>query len=244
MGTTCLEIELGRKQRWDGSVSGVDVGRHGPTFFRHSRSKKTSINALLLIQIVSVLLGIAGLYLGSIIKPWEGLNEVNPYLFGHGISLRMALVALVFISVVCANVANVYSASVGWEIVAPIFAGRREYLILGLGLTIIYILIANVFSLEFLLNVTDNALVNLCLVLLVGYIYRLFMKRHPNAYEKFSLFIAWIVSTILITLQLAEHIFVNYSTLSVGFVVVISVFVFFLIVRGIYLGIFQRVKSH
>ncbi len=67
--------------------------------------------------------------------------------------LDFSLIVFVFLSVICANVANVYSASVGWEVLAPsALVGRKEYLILGLGLTVIFIFVSNLFSVELLLN--------------------------------------------------------------------------------------------
>lgn len=77
-----------------------------PTFFRHARSWKASIHALTWIQMISLVLGIAGLYLGTILEPWIGVKvEEATKLFHPG--LRVSLITLIFVSAICANVANV-----------------------------------------------------------------------------------------------------------------------------------------
>ncbi|MBP9842188.1 MAG: hypothetical protein KBC64_07180 [Simkaniaceae bacterium] len=172
-----------------------------PTFFRHSRSWKTSLYALTIIQIMSLLLGISALYLSSIIKPWFGIDEHSTFLYA-AMPLRLALIILIGISAVCANVANVYSASVGWEVIAPILAGRKEYLILGLGLTLIFILIGDLFPMELLLNITDAALVNLCLVFILGFLLRKFSHHIPSSKLQYMYFSSWALASFLNTFQL------------------------------------------
>lgn len=166
-----------------------------PTFFRHSRSSRDSHIALILIQILSLGLSLASLYLFSVINPWVGINEN----ISHGSLLAFFLIILIFLSNICANVANVYSASVAWEIVAPIFAGRKEYLILGLGLTTIFILIANIFSVDLFLSITDGAFMNLCLVMLLAYLIQLLQKRPPGPLEQLIYFLSWALATIVNT---------------------------------------------
>lgn len=187
-----------------------------PTFFRHSKSLRTSFKALVIIQVVSLLLGIGALFFGEIIKPWFGLNQAVEVTLNN-IFLRIALIILIFVSVVSANVSNVYSASVGWEIVAPkALAGRKEYLILGLGLTIIFILIANIFSMHFLLEITDVALVNLSVVLIISYVIKRFEHHNPDKIEKNFYFIAWALATILNILQFSHVFLENLSTLLIS----------------------------
>lgn len=112
--------------------------------------------------------------------------------------LRASSIVFIFLTVICANVANVYCASVGWEVVAPAaFVGRKENLILGLGLTMIFILIADLFSIELLLHISDSALANLSRVLIVGYIISRIIKRPPNAFDQSTYFIAWLLATLL-----------------------------------------------
>ncbi|NGX41137.1 MAG: hypothetical protein KR126chlam4_00975 [Candidatus Anoxychlamydiales bacterium] len=119
-----------------------------PTFFRHSNSLKDSLYALTAIQLFTLVFGLAALFLGAAITPWLGTHQ-NISFTSPSLILKISLISLIFFSTICTNVANVYSASVGWELIAPILAGIKEYLILGLGLTIIFILIANIFSLNF-----------------------------------------------------------------------------------------------
>lgn len=168
-----------------------------PTFFRHSQSLQTSVRALTIIQIITLFIGICGLYFGAIINHNVEINE-SVILGANSDVLRYALILFVSLSVVCTNVANVYSASVGWELLAPKqLVGRKEYLILGLGLTAIFILITNLFSLDLSLEIADSSLVNLCIVLIIGYIIARQQKRLPNLYLQTTYFIAWLSSSIV-----------------------------------------------
>jgi cytosine permease len=194
-----------------------------PTFFRHSRSIRTSIVALTIIQLISLALSLFGLYLGAIITgPFEMSETV--ILGSNSNMLRIALSLFVFLSVICANVANVYSASVGWEVIAPsALVGRKEYLILGLILTIVFILISNFVSVEFLLHNSDYSLVNLCMVLILGYIISQIVKRPPSPLNRHTYFIAWLLSTIGSVLQFEKVIPSEISPLLVSIIIILSV---------------------
>lgn len=193
-----------------------------PTFFRHSRSLHTSLTALTAIQIISFVIGLGGLFLGSIIVPWSGVAQTD----FHTVSaaLKGCLIVLVFFSVISSNVSSVYSASVGWELLAPVFAGMKEYLIIGLSSTIIFVLAANVFSLDFLEAATGCALVNLSLVLVLGYLIRLKLKKPPTLTEQRIYFIAWLLSSVFNIFQIIKWDD-DFSTFLIGLSVIIIVLI-------------------
>lgn len=194
-----------------------------PTFFRHSRSWPTSVLGLTIVQLVSLALGICSLYLGSIIIDGFWINQDAVQVSGN-VFLRYFLIGFIFLSLICANVANVYSASVGWELVAPkAFIGKKEYFILGLGLTTIFILVSGLFSLEFFLEVADGSLVKLCIVLLLGSVIAKRKKRLPDFFEQTTYFSAWFLSTLINTFQLTHLFLSKYSTLLVGTIVIVLV---------------------
>lgn len=198
-------------------VIGTNLGVSAdiPTFFRHARSHKDSLIALFIIQVATLFLSVMGLYLGNIIEPWFGIKENNASLYRSDM-LRFFLILHITLSTICANVANVYSASVGWEIIAPKLAGRKEYLILGLGLTILFILITNIFSLNFLLETTDGGLINLALLLLIGYGLKRVLKREIQKIEKRLFFISWLFATLLLTLHYFGIFFPHHNPLVIG----------------------------
>ncbi len=197
-----------------------------PTFFRHSRSLQTSISALTVIQLVSLALALCSLYFGSIITSTFEVNGAA-VLGSSNDMLRFSLIALVFLSVICANVANVYSASVGWEVIAPkALVGRKEYLILGLGLTTIFILVSNVFSVNLLLESSDSSLVNLCIILTIGYLISRLTKRPPSPLEQRTYFFAWLISTVINTLQFSGIISEKFSPLTIGISAILLVLFF------------------
>jgi purine-cytosine permease-like protein len=195
-----------------------------PTFFRHSRSWETSIKALTWIQLISLVLGLMSLYFGSIINQHFEVHAA--VLHAESSFFSAALIFFIFLSVLCANVANVYSASVGWELVAPkALIGRKEYLILGLGLTTIFILIFDLFPLEEVLHVSDSSLVNLCLVLLLGYIISRYQKKSIGLFEQTTYFSAWLLTTCLDVLQWIIPQKTPSDSLLVNFLLIVTVLV-------------------
>lgn len=192
-----------------------------PTFFRHSKSWETSVKALTLVQLLSIALGIGSLYFGSIIA--HGLEIAQETIHATDRELlKIPLICFIFLSVICANVANVYSASVGWELVAPkSLVGRKEYFILGLGLTTVFILVSGLFSLDTFLRASDSSLVNLCIVLVLGYIIGKQKQRLPNLFERSSYFVAWLLASFVNTLQCMDLLLTGYSTVLVGFIIII-----------------------
>jgi len=203
-----------------------------PTFFRHSKSWDTSIKALTLIQLISLGLGLCGLYFSAIINQHF---EIHSALLASGQTFfSYSLIFFIFVSVLCANVANVYSASVGWEIVAPkALIGRKEYLILGLILTTIFILVFDLFPLEALVNTTDSSLVNLCIILLIGHVVSLYKKKPAALFEKTTYFIAWLLATGIEIIQLINPKYIPTTSLGINFVLIITIVFFAFVGKGI-----------
>lgn len=192
-----------------------------PTFFRHSKSWKTSLKALTIIQIFTLFISLTGLFLGPVVSPWlEG--NTQEYIASSALQ-SIFLIILIFFSVICANISNVYSASVGWEIVAPTLAGRKEYLILGLGLTTIFILISNIFSMHYLLETTDTALINLCFIVIIAYFIHRLKKTMPTPFEQVVYFLAWLSATALNIFQVLHFIIPHHSILIMGPLIMLMV---------------------
>jgi purine-cytosine permease-like protein len=190
-----------------------------PTFFRHSKSWNDSLKALTITQIATIFLAILGLYLGSIIT---GLLEVNNLLINHEtkLILKISLSAFIFISAICSNVANVYSASVGWEIIAPkALIGRQEYLIMGLSLTAIFILFSNSLSPLFLLTASDYALVNLSLIFILVYIIN--RDKHLSLKQKTIYFFGWFLASSLNVVQSLEIFLTSISEVALSLVTIL-----------------------
>jgi cytosine permease len=215
-------------------ATNLGVSSDLPTFFRHSKSWNDSVKALIVIQLVSIGLAIASLYFGSLILKGFAINEHFVLSFDSK-SLYYGLIGFIFFSVIVANVANVYSASVGWEAIAPkSLVGRKEYLILGLGLTIIYILFSNLFSLDFLMDLSEIALVFLCIILIGGYLISKWLGP-PKKTLQITYFISWILAILSF---LFHHKAPSLSPLLLGTIVmiviigiVLSLLSFFRIIR-------------
>ena len=190
-----------------------------PTFFRHSRSWKSSVNALTVIQIISFFIGIGGLFLGAVLSPWM-TSEISKNFVFSSTGLSIAFIVLILLSAVCANVSNVYSASVGWEVMAPkALVGRKEYLILGLLLTIFFISVVDAVSLKVPLEICDAALINLCLVIIVGFVVFLFTRRSPSCLQRTLYLWSWLSMTTLNTLQIIGVFLQKIPTLTVSAII-------------------------
>lgn len=167
-----------------------------PTFFRHSRSKQDSIRAITLIQSITFLLGVGGLYLGKYI-------ELSAHISGWGAVftnqeiVQILFLIIIVLSCLCVNMVNVYSASIAWEMIVPIFAGRKEYTILGLGLTSAFVLITNLLPMHLMMEITEIILSNLCLVLVFGYLGKLWNHEAVRKLDKILYCLGWIVGSAI-----------------------------------------------
>lgn len=203
-----------------------------PTFFRHSRSWETSIKALTIVQIFSLAIAICSLYFGSII---HNHIEISTNLALQSSLLRFSLLSFVFLSVICANVANVYSASVGWEVLAPkALIGRKEYLILGLILTSCFILFAKLLPTEFLLEWTDCSLVNLTLVLILGYILLRLSNTSPSKTEQMIYLFSWTLASLLNFFHIAKLLPISPSNFVLSLVSIVLPICLFRLSRRIF----------
>lgn len=197
-----------------------------PTFFQHSKSKKSSITAVTAIQAITFLIGVGGLYLGRYVAATENLSGWNIVING-ALSVKILFFLMVVLSCLCVNTVNVYSASIAWELIAPnILLGKKEYTILGLGLTSIFILTTGIISVEFLLTLTDVPLGNLCLVLVFGYLGKL-MVGELLGKDKLIFYFGWIIGsaiTAIAGLQAEINVYFLLSGFTLSVTTVVLVF--------------------
>lgn len=201
-----------------------------PTFFRHRQSWKDSKNALAIFQISSLVIGIGGLFLAQFIH----INlETGDYEIGILNTFQRCLLSIfVLTSAVYANVYNVYSSSVGWELVAPAaLVGRKEYLILGLTLTIFFISCFKILSLHKFLDIVDSSMINLCMVLFWFFLTFLALRRSPSVQDKGLYFIAWLLSSSLNIFQIFYYGFISSYMLLCSFLIVLAIAFFKLLIN-------------
>ncbi|MCH9625774.1 MAG: hypothetical protein S4CHLAM123_09540 [Chlamydiales bacterium] len=166
-----------------------------PTFFQHSQSKKHSFIAVSAIQLITLFIGVGGLFLGRYIS--NSLEGWDVILQGSSMAALVLFFVLAVLSCLCVNSVNIYSASIAWELVAPVLAGRKEYTILGLALTSIFVLTTNLVPMRTLLVVTDVFLSGLCLVLVLGYLGKLWLKQPLEKLDRWICLIGLLVGTTI-----------------------------------------------
>ncbi|GAB5411164.1 MAG: hypothetical protein ChlgKO_02780 [Chlamydiales bacterium] len=188
-------------------ATGLGITADLPTFFRHRRSWRDSVIAIIYIQIIMFIVGFLSLYLGMLVDPVSGLNISDPSTISP--LFRISLIMFILISTVFANVANIYSASVGWEALAPkSLIGRGEYLILGLGLVASYVSFTSLINTGTMLSVSEDFLVLLCVLFIAGYFIQLLSKKSPSSNEQLIYIISFVLSSVLICLQ--EYNVINF----------------------------------
>jgi purine-cytosine permease-like protein len=173
-----------------------------PTFFRHRNTWNDSLKALGFFQFIGLIAGIFGLFLGNTF-------QVNPITNEYSLNIvsefqKFFLILFLLFSTLYSNIYNIYSSSVGWEILAPkSLVGRKEYMIIGLGLTILFISFYGTFSLENLLVFADSAMTNLCLLFMCFFL----ISYHKNSILIYKskashiLFIFWLLITFINSIQ-------------------------------------------
>ncbi len=124
------------------------------TFFRHSDSMRQSVVALLAILVFSIVVQVSGAFLGGSVLPGrESLEVIDAYPSGW-LSLT-AYTGFLILSNLAINIANIYWASVAWELLVPKYVGKKEYLILGLIGVIWFVLIRSEHVHIFLATIGD-----------------------------------------------------------------------------------------
>lgn len=174
-----------------------------PTFFRHSRTIKQAKTSLYIIYAFSLILSICGLYFYEIIINSPELVIESSNIINYKVLVRNLLIPLIIlVSTVCSNVFNIYACSVGWEVLVPkrlseILLGSKEYAILGLSLTAIFISPFKINNLEIPIERIDNTEVVLCLVFVGAWFNKSVLKIIPENFERFIYTLVWITAIIV-----------------------------------------------
>ena len=110
--------------------------------------------ALLAILVFSIVVQVSGAFLGGSVLPGrESLEVIDAYPSGW-LSLT-AYTGFLILSNLAINIANIYWASVAWELLVPKYVGKKEYLILGLIGVIWFVLIRSEHVHIFLATIGD-----------------------------------------------------------------------------------------
>lgn len=100
-----------------------------PTFFRHSKTKKDAVTAIIAIFFATISIQIAGVLLFKTLT----LNTTNiPELISSNNFISITLVLFLIISMIGSAAWNMYAASVGWESLFPQFKDKTEYALIGM----------------------------------------------------------------------------------------------------------------
>lgn len=106
-----------------------------PTFFRHSKTRKDWLIALVVIFVVTSLVQFLGVFLWRLFASDNQL--ISHLIFSNGVH-AVIIFSFLIISMIASLSWNVYAASVGWESLFPVFKDRTEYAVIGLLATLLF----------------------------------------------------------------------------------------------------------
>ena len=106
-----------------------------PTFFRHGKTKKHVVIALITIPIITIIMQVVGLFLThSYLTNKQMFSEVIFHNQAHAVLLSIFLI----LSMITSAAWNIYAASIGWESLFPTHKGRIQYAVIGLTATVLF----------------------------------------------------------------------------------------------------------
>jgi cytosine permease len=151
-----------------------------PTFFRHSKSKKDSIIALIVILFGTIVIQCLGLLLYHLF-----LIDKNFIfdLMAKGEVASILISIFLVISIVTSASWNIYAASVGWESLFPKFKDKTEYAVIGLTATLIFTSVYMRSSLIPVTNVCDTFISGIGGVLVFEYLRMQFLHEKSLSSE-------------------------------------------------------------
>ncbi|MBU6383959.1 MAG: hypothetical protein KGR16_06565 [Verrucomicrobia bacterium] len=151
-----------------------------PTFFRHSRSKKDSVIALVVILVGTIVIQCTGLFLYHLFL----VDTVFiSGLMARGETPAILISAFLILSIVTSAAWNIYAASVGWESLFPRFKDRTEYAVIGLTATLIFTSVYMRGALVTVTNVFDTIISGIGGVLVFEYLRMQFLREESLSSE-------------------------------------------------------------
>ena len=106
-----------------------------PTFFRHGKTKKHVVVALIVIPVITMLMQVVGMFLTqSYLTNKQMFSDVIFHNQAHAVLLSVFLI----LSMITSAAWNIYAASIGWESLFPAYKRRIQYAVIGLTATVLF----------------------------------------------------------------------------------------------------------
>ena len=163
-----------------------------PTFFRHSRSLADSFLALTTMAVLNSFFQISSI--------WIGFDELLPIFQNSNAALLFLIAIFLVLITICNLLINIYFASASWEATLPNFKGPKEYAIIGLSGTAVFIFFQISPPMIFLINLVTDFVVVLSIVLLITYLAHLVVRRQPVSFGKLIGSASWLIGCITFTI--------------------------------------------
>lgn len=176
----------------------LPFGVNLPTFFRYSRSQSDSILGLSLMTIFHMVFQIFTIIIGV----QDSIGIIYKYSLPNMSIDNFMVIAFILSSYCCVNLLNIYFASVAWETIIPQHRGSKEYLVIGLLGTSLYIFLYKypVYhfynSIQFLADILVSFIVSLVFVLLISFLMKIVIKHRLRFLEKLWNSLCWLLGCI------------------------------------------------
>ncbi|PIS02046.1 MAG: hypothetical protein COT85_07875 [Chlamydiae bacterium CG10_big_fil_rev_8_21_14_0_10_42_34] len=205
-----------------------------PTFFRHSRSRSDSYLGLSLMIIFTMILQAYTVVIGF-------NNPIS--LSSDNMVFSVFLITFIILSLISANLVNIYFASAGWEMIFPHRKSNKEYVIIGLLGTLAYTFIQLTAPMQFFLDVAENFIASLGIILLLSFLTKTFEHHRPRPYEKMINFSCWFFGAIIGTLYSAKNPETS-NTLIISFCATTLAFLFIIYIEETYWSAKKIILEH
>jgi len=106
-----------------------------PTFFRHGKTKKHVVVALIVIPVITMLMQVVGMFLT---QSYLTNNQLFSDMIFHNQAHAILLSVFLILSMITSAAWNIYAASIGWESLFPTHKGRIQYAVIGLTATVLF----------------------------------------------------------------------------------------------------------
>lgn len=171
-----------------------------PTFFRHARSKADAFLALSLLIVLSALINLSTLWI-----PTDDLLILRSQSIWGRWPLYLMYVGINIVSLFCVNLVNIYFASAGWETLIKTRWKAKEYAIVGLAGTVVYVFFQVQLGTFFVENILTGVLGCMGIALVGAFMVRLVVRHRPRPFEKLLGLITWGTGSVVVVLSSLEN---------------------------------------
>lgn len=165
-----------------------------PTFFRHRREPIDAFLALSLFIFFTALIESSAIFLIN-----QSTGEYFSSYLNTGPVQAVFLLLFMIISLISANLVNVYFASAAWEESFPWISRSKEFAIIGMAGTVMFTFFQSQTVMVYLERLLSSFIANLGIVIIMAYLVQRIVVHRQRKFELLISFICWLIGCIATT---------------------------------------------